>query len=54
MPTPRAGGEFFTHLRARGRLGEDAARFYTAQVLLMLEHLHTQCDVVYRDLKVCV
>jgi hypothetical protein len=30
-----AGGEFFSHLRAREQLGEDAARFYAAQVVLV-------------------
>jgi serine/threonine protein kinase len=45
------GGEFFSHLKSRGRLSEDAARFYAAEVVLIFEHLHSQ-DVVYRDLKV--
>ncbi len=46
-----AGGEFFTHLRSRGKLSEEAARFYAAEVLTMFEHLHS-LDIVYRDLKV--
>jgi serine/threonine protein kinase len=45
------GGEFFTHLRAAGRLGEPSARFYAAETLLALEHLHEK-GVIYRDLKV--
>ncbi|GAB4820560.1 hypothetical protein N2152v2_007606 [Parachlorella kessleri] len=45
-----AGGEFFTLLRNRGKLSEDAARFYGAEVLLMFEYLHGK-DIVYRDLK---
>lgn len=45
-----AGGEFFSHLKARGRLTEESARFYAAEVLVMFEYLHTQ-DIVYRDLK---
>eukprot|EP01024_Parvocaulis_polyphysoides_P025803 TRINITY_DN2345_c1_g1_i1.p1 TRINITY_DN2345_c1_g1~~TRINITY_DN2345_c1_g1_i1.p1 ORF type:complete len:343 (-),score=41.49 TRINITY_DN2345_c1_g1_i1:302-1330(-) len=44
------GGEFFTHLRARGRLSEDTARFYAAEVVLGLEYLHKQ-NIAYRDLK---
>lgn len=27
-----AGGEFFSHLKARGKLGEDAARLYAGEV----------------------
>jgi serine/threonine protein kinase len=46
-----AGGEFFSHLRARGQLCEEEARFYAAEVLLVLEYLHSK-DIVYRDLKV--
>jgi protein kinase A len=45
-----AGGEFFSHLRAAGRLPEDAARFYAAEAALALEHLHAR-NVAYRDLK---
>ena len=44
------GGEFFRHLRARGRLAEPAARFYAAEVLTALDALHC-AGVVYRDLK---
>ena len=46
------GGEFFRHLRQRGRLAEDVAKFYAAEVLLAFEYLHSK-DIVYRDLKVC-
>lgn len=48
---PTQGGEYFSHLKARGRLGEEGARLYAGEVLLMLEHLHSR-DIVYRDLKV--
>ena len=51
VPDCAAGGEFFTLLRNRGKLSEDAARFYGAEVLLMFEYLHSK-DIVYRDLKV--
>ena len=39
------------HLKCRGRLTEDSARFYAAEVLLALEYLHKQ-SIIYRDLKV--
>ena len=45
------GGEFFRHLRARGRLPEAAARAYAAEVVVALEAMHDR-GVVYRDLKV--
>lgn len=48
-----AGGEFFSHLRARGKLTEDVAKFYAAQVVLVFEYLHSN-SIVYRDLKVSV
>lgn len=50
-PRCTAGGEFFSHLKSRGRLSEEAARLYAGEVLLMFEYLHA-LDVVYRDLKV--
>jgi len=45
-----AGGELFTYLRTEQKLGEEHAMFYTAQVCLMFEYLHTK-DIIYRDLK---
>lgn len=45
-----AGGELFSLLRHRHVLSESAARFYTAQLALALEHLH-QRSIIYRDLK---
>ncbi|KJA18018.1 hypothetical protein HYPSUDRAFT_45732 [Hypholoma sublateritium FD-334 SS-4] len=44
------GGELFHHLQREQRFGEERARFYSAELLLALEHLH-ELDVVYRDLK---
>ncbi|KAG8214587.1 kinase-like domain-containing protein [Butyriboletus roseoflavus] len=44
------GGELFHHLQREQRFNEERSRFYSAQLLLALEHLH-ELDVVYRDLK---
>ena len=44
------GGEFFTHLRRAGHFNNDTARFYTAQIVLIFQYLHSK-DIVYRDLK---
>ena len=44
------GGELFSLLQKRRRFTEDQARFYTAQMVLALEHLHKH-NIVYRDLK---
>ncbi|KAL6065416.1 cytochrome c oxidase subunit 1 [Balamuthia mandrillaris] len=44
------GGEMFCHLRRAGRFPNDTARFFAAQVVLALEHLHSK-DILYRDLK---
>ncbi|RPA80836.1 Pkinase-domain-containing protein [Ascobolus immersus RN42] len=45
-----SGGELFWHLQKEGRFGEQRAKFYIAELILALEHLHNQ-DIVYRDLK---
>jgi len=44
------GGELFHHLQREGRFDENRSRFYAAELLLALEHLHG-FDIVYRDLK---
>lgn len=44
------GGELFSHLARRGSFDEDEARFYAAELLLALEHLHS-LGIIYRDLK---
>ncbi|GLB38393.1 putative haspin like kinase domain containing protein [Lyophyllum shimeji] len=44
------GGELFHHLQRESRFNEERSRFYSAELLLALEHLH-ELDVVYRDLK---
>jgi len=44
------GGELFYHLRRAGRFSESKTRFYTAEIALALEFLHSQ-GIIYRDLK---
>ncbi|OBZ78439.1 Serine/threonine-protein kinase gad8 [Grifola frondosa] len=44
------GGELFYHLQREGKFDEARSRFYAAELLCALEHLHG-FDVVYRDLK---
>ncbi len=41
------GGELFHHLQRETRFNEERARFYSAELLLALEHLH-ELDVVCR------
>lgn len=45
-----SGGELFWHLQKEGRFQEERAKFYIAELILALEHLHNH-DIVYRDLK---
>lgn len=45
------GGELFTHLAQERMFDEPTASFYLAEMVLALEHLHTNLGVVYRDLK---
>jgi serine/threonine protein kinase len=44
------GGEMFFHLGKVQKFTEDQAKFYFAELLLGLEHLHS-LDVAYRDIK---
>ncbi|KIJ60779.1 hypothetical protein HYDPIDRAFT_138719 [Hydnomerulius pinastri MD-312] len=44
------GGELFYHLQREGKFDQDRSRFYAAELLCALEHLHS-FNVVYRDLK---
>lgn len=41
------GGELFHHLQREGRFNEERSRFYAAELLTALEHLHLH-DVIYR------
>lgn len=45
-----AGGELFYLLHQKGRMNEQAAKFYFAEILLGLEYIHKK-GIVYRDLK---
>ena len=45
------GGDLSYHLRQREQFSEDETRFYGAEIILGLEHMHNK-NVVYRDLKV--
>lgn len=44
------GGELFFHMCNEIRFSEERARFYAAEIILALEHLH-QHNIIYRDLK---
>lgn len=45
-----SGGELFWHLQKEGRFDEHRAKFYIAELIIALKHLHDS-DIVYRDLK---
>ena len=45
------GGEVFTYLRRARRFPESTARFYAAEIALVLEFLHEVEGIAYRDLK---
>ena len=44
------GGMLFAHLRSHEMFSEKMARFYAAEVMLGLQHLHA-LSIIYRDLK---
>ncbi len=44
------GGELFVHLQNNQCFSESVAKFYAANVLMALEHIHSK-GIVYRDLK---
>lgn len=44
------GGELFSHLRKAGRFANDITVFYSGQIMLAIEYLHSR-NIIYRDLK---
>lgn len=44
------GGDMAYHLEMKQRFNEKEVRFFAAEIVLALEHLHS-CGIVYRDLK---
>ncbi|KAI9997164.1 hypothetical protein PInf_000600 [Phytophthora infestans] len=46
----QSGGELFSYLKEEGTFTEDATRFYLAEMILALEHLHGH-GIIHRDLK---
>lgn len=44
------GGEMFSYLRNVGRFSNTTSRFYTCEVVIALEYLHSK-NIAYRDLK---
>ncbi|KAK6479177.1 RAC-alpha serine/threonine-protein kinase isoform X1 [Huso huso] len=45
------GGELFFHLSRDRVFSEDRSRFYGAEIVSALDYLHSEKNVVYRDLK---
>lgn len=47
------GGNLFSYLHQmpKHRLSEEVTRFYIAEVVMALEHLHEHMHIIYRDLK---
>ena len=52
-PPPPLGGDLHYHLTQHGVFSEEEVRFYAAELILALEHIHAK-HIVYRDLKVSV
>ena len=45
------GGDLQYHLKQHGPFCEEDVRFYAAEIILGLDHMHSR-SIVYRDLKV--
>jgi serine/threonine protein kinase SCH9 len=46
----KGGGELFQYVRSKGRFDEDTGRFYVAEIILALDHLHAN-GTTYRHLR---
>ena len=46
-----SGGDLHYHLSQHGVFSEKEVKFYAAEIILRLEHMHLR-SIVYRDLKV--
>ena len=44
------GGELFVYLRSVGKFEVEQAQFYSAEIVIIFEYLHSK-NIVYRDLK---
>jgi len=44
------GGDLALHLAQKGKFDENEAKFYVAELLVAIDHLHSM-NVLYRDLK---
>jgi serine/threonine protein kinase len=44
------GGELFQILKKKKRLDEETIKFYSAQMVMAIGHLHSK-DIIHRDLK---
>ena len=42
------GGELYTLMKKRGKLPEEEARFYFAEIAMALHYLHNRMGIVYR------
>ncbi|KAF4628032.1 hypothetical protein G7Y89_g10122 [Cudoniella acicularis] len=45
-----SGGDLFWHLQKEGKFDDKRAKFYIAELILALQHLHDH-NIIYRDLK---
>jgi len=45
-----SGGELFSYLRSSGRFSTSTSQFYSSEIVLAIEYLHS-LSIVYRDLK---
>ena len=45
------GGDLNYHLRVKGTFNEREVKFYAAEIILALKHMHDR-KIIYRDLKV--